>query len=92
MTNSEYTSQECSRCHHISKNNRLSQEHFHCEKCGHTSNADLNAAINIKNRILSNVLRESFHNEIENNVFVPSLKYHNDFKCSYMFMNHILYS
>ena len=92
LTNSEYTSQECSHCHHISKNNRKTQEHFHCEKCGYTSNADLNAAINIKNRLSSNVLKESFHNEIEMNQFIPSLKYHNDFKHSYMLLNHILYS
>lgn len=42
-----YTSQRCSRCGHISKNNRKSQSHFVCESCGLEIHADLNAAINI---------------------------------------------
>lgn len=46
----KYTSQKCSNCGHISKENRKSQSIFICEKCGHNINADLNAAINIKNK------------------------------------------
>ena len=65
LTNPEYTSQECSCCHHISKKNRQTQELFKCENCGFELNADLNASINIKNRILSNVLRKSCHQEIK---------------------------
>lgn len=41
------TSQKCSECGHVSKKNRVSQELFFCEECGHTENADLNAAKNI---------------------------------------------
>lgn len=39
-----YTSLECSNCGHIEKGNRLSQELFVCQKCGHTDNADENAS------------------------------------------------
>lgn len=43
-----HTSRQCSACGHIDKNNRLSQAIFKCVTCGHTANADHNAAINIK--------------------------------------------
>jgi len=39
-----YSSQECSECHHVSAENRKTQEVFECTQCGHTENADLNAA------------------------------------------------
>ncbi len=45
-----YTSQECSACGHISPENRPSQELFYCKKCGHTANADENAAKNVLSR------------------------------------------
>lgn len=48
----EYTSQECSNCEYIDKENRKIQETFSCVKCNHTLNADYNASINIKNRLL----------------------------------------
>ena len=83
LTNPEYTSQECSHCHHISKKNRQTQELFKCENCGFELNADLNASINIKNRIFSNVLRESCHKEIEQNKFIPIYKTHEEFKTTY---------
>ena len=34
-------------------------------------NADLNASINIKNRILVDVLRDSLHIEVEKNKYIP---------------------
>ena len=46
----KYTSQECNNCGHISKDNRVSQDKFKCVNCGHTDNADLNAAKNIKEK------------------------------------------
>lgn len=42
-----YTSQCCSQCKHVSPDNRILQEKFHCQNCGFTCNADHNAAINI---------------------------------------------
>ncbi len=45
--NPQYTSQTCSRCGFIDKNNRPTQEKFKCLACGHADNADINAALNI---------------------------------------------
>ena len=43
-----HTSQTCSRCQHRAAENRKSQAVFHCVNCGLEINADLNAAINIR--------------------------------------------
>jgi putative transposase len=45
--NPAYTSQKCSCCGHVAKENRLTQSIFKCVSCGHEDNADLNAAQNI---------------------------------------------
>ena len=45
--NPAYTSQACSACGHISKENRTSQAVFKCVACGHAENADINVARNI---------------------------------------------
>lgn len=42
-----YTSQRCSQCEHVAKENRKLQSRFECVQCGYKSNADTNAAINI---------------------------------------------
>ena len=57
--NPKYTSQQCPICGHINKNNRIIQEIFCCEKCFHNDNADINAAINIKNRVFIKEYRKS---------------------------------
>ncbi len=41
------TSQACSACGHVSKENRTSQAVFKCVACGHAEHADLNAARNM---------------------------------------------
>ena len=43
----QYTSQTCSRCGCVDKNNRPTQARFMCTACGFESNADHNAALNI---------------------------------------------
>lgn len=48
-----YTSQKCSRCGHIERENRQSQSWFVCKKCGFQHNADLNAAKNIRQNHLA---------------------------------------
>lgn len=48
-----YTSQQCFRCGHTSAENRKSQAVFSCTQCGHTDNADHNAALNIRESGLS---------------------------------------
>ena len=42
-----YTSQTCSHCGHVAKDNRRSQASFECRACGRYGNADINAALNI---------------------------------------------
>ena len=44
-----YTSQRCSVCGHTEPENRKTQAEFTCLACGHSENADLNAAKNIRN-------------------------------------------
>ncbi len=41
------TSRMCSCCKRVHEDNRVSQSLFRCVECGHTENADLNAAKNI---------------------------------------------
>ena len=53
----EYSSQECSECGHVEKENR-SGKVFKCKRCGHTEDADINAARNIWKRFPDNELRE----------------------------------
>lgn len=43
----QYTSQRCSKCGHISKENRKTQARFRCMACSFETNADHNAALNI---------------------------------------------
>ncbi|MFG3100018.1 RNA-guided endonuclease InsQ/TnpB family protein [Streptomyces sp. NPDC048182] len=45
-----FTSQECSRCHHIDRRNRPSQAVFACRSCGFVEHADLNASHVISHR------------------------------------------
>lgn len=51
--NPAYTSQTCPACGHVAKENRPEQSLFICGECGHTNNADINAAQNILIRALS---------------------------------------
>jgi len=48
--NAAYTSQECSSCGHVDRKNRRTQSLFICLCCGNKKQADINAAINIRER------------------------------------------
>jgi len=48
--NPAYSSQDCFKCGHRSKENRKTQSLFECVSCGHLDNADLNAANNLLKR------------------------------------------
>lgn len=48
--NPAYSSQECSECGHICKENRATQSLFECVSCGFIENADLQATFNILQR------------------------------------------
>ena len=51
----EYTSKMCSQCKCIDDDNRKTQEEFECVSCGYKNNADVNAALNIRNRVVETV-------------------------------------
>ena len=44
------TSTTCNACGHSAPDNRESQAVFRCRRCGHTDNADVNAARNVRDR------------------------------------------
>ncbi len=48
-----YTSQKCHNCGVVRKANRKSQSVYHCQECGVEKNADVNAALNIRDKWLS---------------------------------------
>lgn len=58
----QYTSQRCHVCGHTERSNR-SGELFKCKSCGHTCNADVNAAKNILDRFLTGPYGASFKPE-----------------------------
>jgi putative transposase len=53
--NPAYTSQECSCCGYVAKNNRKNQETFTCGFCNSKQNADVNASRNIFSRSSTNL-------------------------------------
>ena len=63
ITPASYTSQTCNVCGYIDKSNRPNQHTFRCKNCGHTDNADFNAAKNIRDRITNPVLRSLLHDK-----------------------------
>lgn len=68
---SSYTSKMCPVCGCIEDENRPNQETFECIECGHKDNADFNASINIKNRVLLTVLRDSLLKQKDNGAYEP---------------------
>jgi IS605 OrfB family transposase len=45
-----HTSDTCHACGYIHKNNRFTRDTFCCIKCGYTEHADINAALNIRDK------------------------------------------
>ena len=52
----QHSSQECAVCTFTSPDNRRSQAEFVCQRCGHTDNADHNAAVVIAKRGIHTLL------------------------------------
>ena len=50
LVNPKHTSQECQKCHNISKKNWVGYKLFRCRKCGFECNRDRNASVNIAAR------------------------------------------
>jgi len=63
QVNPAYTSQTCSGCGHCDKGNRHG-EVFHCQQCGLEMDADINAAINIRQRGASVSLLHQQRNQV----------------------------
>lgn len=61
--NPEYTSQRCSECGHIEKENRPDQKTFICKQCGFEAHADYNAARNISIQGIDGVIKETLKNK-----------------------------
>ena len=68
---SSYTSKMCPICGCIEDENRPNQETFECIECGYKSNADFNAANNIKNRVSITVLCNSLLKQLDNGAYEP---------------------
>ena len=68
---SSYTSKMCPICGCIEDENRPNQETFNCIECGYESNADFNAANNIKNRVVLTVLRDKLLKQLDNGAYEP---------------------
>ena len=64
-----YTSKMCPICGCIEDENRPNQETFTCIECGHTDNADFNAAKNIRNRVCVTVLRDKLLKQMDNGAY-----------------------
>ena len=71
LVHSCYTSKQCPVCGCIDDDNRKCQEVFKCVECGHESNADYNAAVNIKNRVDITVLCDNLLKQSDNGTFQP---------------------
>jgi hypothetical protein len=54
---SAYSSQECPVCHHVSRENRPTQQTFCCWCCQHAAHADVNASENTADRLNDQTLR-----------------------------------
>jgi transposase len=55
--NPKYTSQQCLRCGHTNKLNRITQRQFKCIKCKFEMNADFNASANIALMFATKILK-----------------------------------
>lgn len=60
--NPKYTSQRCSKCGYIDKENRENQKTFACKKCEFETNADYNAARNISIYNIEDIIKEEIAN------------------------------
>lgn len=59
----DYTSQRCSNCGFIDKENRETQSIFKCKKCGFEINADYNAAKNIATKNIEKIIKRTLENK-----------------------------
>ena len=62
LVNPQYTSQRCSQCGYIDKQNRPKEEKgqafFQCMKCGFSVNADYNASVNLATKDIDKIIQK----------------------------------
>ena len=82
FVNPQFTSQQCPHCGYISKTNKKVNKYFECESCHEfIGDADIVAAINIRNRVAVKELRDELmyfdnhFNGFRENVLIPKSKY-----------------
>ena len=60
LVNPRYTSQRCSQCGHIDRQNRPKEEKgqafFRCTHCGYQANADYNASVNLATKDIDRII------------------------------------
>jgi hypothetical protein len=61
----------CSKCSCIHDDNRDSQEEFKCVHCGYEDNADINAANNIRNKVILTMLKDLLKQDAQLKTFTP---------------------
>lgn len=61
----KFTSQRCSKCGCIDKENRLEQKVFECTTCGFKANADYNAAKNLSMKDIDKIIEHTLY-DMEN--------------------------
>lgn len=61
----KYTSQRCSKCGYIDRENRPEQSKFICRKCGFSENADYNASQNIGIRNIEKLIEKQLQTKCE---------------------------
>ncbi|MER7970441.1 transposase [Streptomyces sp. NPDC096080] len=66
VVNPAYTSQTCHRCGHVDAKSRRTRDLFTCTSCGHSTHADIGAAINIKHRALEALEQEADRPQLPN--------------------------
>ena len=71
LVHPHYTSKQCPICGCIDDDNRKTQEIFKCVQCGYEANADINAALNIQNRVDITVLCSKLLKQVDNGTYLP---------------------
>ena len=64
--NPKYTSQRCSKCGYIDKENRESQSEFVCKRCRFRANADFNASKNLSVDGIDRIIEETLKSQSAN--------------------------
>ena len=67
---SEYSSQQCSECMSIDKDNRKVQEEFKCIYCDHSANADVDAAKILEIRVAETVFSQKLLDKQDDGTYI----------------------